>query len=334
MKNLIGVGRSWVIVGVAIASFHLTGCSVEKARALQGAALQFRNESLSAIDAIDTMRRRELEAPPRSQEEIRQQFVSRILNSQARLDSRVIDLAIDPFQPPKVAEWDDFIQELRNQYEGFSEIFEKIDNRATVSRDEVRKSGEYARTLTVQMALLADALSKNPPVLTQYRTSVISRLQRLRKDYQTVVASLNAGSGVSQQLSQRKLEMESQAGQLLDEWQQIKQEEQKLLETTVAQCMRAVTVGKEVIEVADRFDQVELAQLNALVPRVLDVASAFTGKDYSVVRSRASRIVAEIRSDPLWRNVAQRFLDRANAAAARRTQPQLSQADPFSSTSR
>lgn len=294
----------------------LSGCSVEKARSLQAAALQFRNESFSAIAAIDAMRKRELEAPPRSQADIRQQFISRILNSQVKLDSSVIDLAIDPFQPPRVAEWEDFVQDLRHQYDGFSAIFDKLDGRSTVTREEVQRSAEYAKTLTVQMALLADAIRKNPPVLTQYRTSVVVRLQKLRKEYQTVPAT------------PRKAEIENQTGQLLDEWQQIKLEEQKLLEITVAQCLRAASVGKEVIDVANRFDQVELDQLNALIPRVLGLASAVTGKDYSSLQLRTTRIVSEIQTDPLWSSVTQRVLDRANAAAKSRMSTSLDLPNP------
>ncbi|MBE9008680.1 hypothetical protein IQ250_00430 [Pseudanabaenaceae cyanobacterium LEGE 13415] len=308
--------RSTISV-LIIGSLALGGCSVEKARALQGAALQFRNESLSAIEAIDTMRKRELEAPPKSSAETRQAFINRILTSRAEVSGEIIDLAIDPFQPPKVAEWDTFISDLRNQYEGFSEIFEKLDSKSVVSRDEVKKSAEYAQTLTVQMALLAKAISDNPPVLVQYRTSTIVKLQAIKREYQSIQTRIKAGETQSA-LIQRKAELESQTGTMLDEWQRIKQEEQRLLETTVAQCMKAAAVGKDVIETANRYDQLDLNQLNALVPRVLTTASTFTGRDYSSLRTKATRIVSDIQTDPLWRNVAQKFLDRVNTAAQSR----------------
>ncbi len=328
------VTRSWVLVGFAIASLSLTGCSVEKARALQGAALQFRNESISAIDAIDTMRKRELEAPAQTDAEARQEFIARILNTKQPISSDLIDFAIDPLKPPKVAEWDSFITDLRSQYEGFNAIFEQLESKSVVSRDEVKKSADYARTLTVQMALLADAISKNPPILIQHRGRVVVKFQKLRKEYQAVITKLNEGSGNIQQLNQRKSEMENQAGELLGQWQQIKQEEQKLLEATVAQCMKAATVGKEVIEAANNYDRMDLNQLNALIPRAFSIASTFTGKDYTTLRARATRIVSDIQSDPLWSGVAQRLFDRTNAAASGRVPAQLTQSQPFSSTSK
>jgi hypothetical protein len=307
--------RRWAISALIVGSLALGGCSVEKARALQGAALQFRNESLSAIEAIDTMRKRELEAPTRSSAEVRQAFINRILNSRVEVSGEVIDLAIDPFQPPKVPEWDTFIGDLRNQYEGFSEIFTKLDSKSVISRDEVKKSAEYAKTLTVQMALLAKAISDNPPMLVQHRTTAIVKLQAIKKDYQSIQTRIKAGET---SLLPRKAELENQAGEVLGEWQQIKQEEQRILELTIAQCMRAAATGKEVIEAANRYDDLDLNQMNALVPRILNTASTFTGRDYTVLRTKATRIVDEIQADALWRGAAQKLLDRANSAAGSR----------------
>ncbi|PSB22242.1 hypothetical protein C7B65_02240 [Phormidesmis priestleyi ULC007] len=318
--------NSKIIWVVLVASLSLGGCSVEKARALQGAAVQFKTESLAAIDAIDQMRQRELEAPPRSQADIRQGFISRVLNSKVDLNSAVIDLAIDPFQPPKVAEWDDFIVDLRSQYEGFASIFDKLNSGAIVSQAEAKQSAEYARRLTVQMALLADAINKNPPMLGQYRSRTIVKLKKLRQDYQTLLTRLKSGSDGSetlQQMNQRKSDLENQAGELMNEWQQIKQEEQKLLETTVVQCTKAATMGKELVEVANHYNDLEVGQLNALIPRILTTAAAFTGRDYSVVKVKATNLVSQIQSDPFWSGVTKTLLDRANTAAASRTQVQV-----------
>jgi len=318
----------WVVLA---ASLSLGGCSVEKARALQGAAVQFKTESLAAIDAIDQMRQRELEAPPRSQSEIRQGFISRLLNSKVDLNSAVVDLAIDPFKPPNVAEWDDFIVDLRSQYDGFASIFDKLDSGTLISQAEAKQSAEYARTLTVQMALLADAIAKNPPVLGQYRSRTIVKLKKLRQDYQTLLTRLKAreagisdGNETLQQMNQRKSDLENQAGELMNEWQQIKQEEQKLLETTVAQCTKAATIGKEVVEVANHYDDLEIGQLSALIPRILTTAAAFTGRDYSMVKVKATNLVSQIQSDPLWSGVTKTLLDRANTAAASRAPSQVS----------
>jgi hypothetical protein len=314
------VRHSWIVGLLIISSLSLGGCSVEKARALQGAATQFRNESLLAVNAIDAMRLKELEPPDRSASDVRQGFINRILNSRVDLNSAVLDLAIDPYQPPKVAKWDEFIVDLRGQYEGFSSIFDKLDSGRPIDVGEVKKSAEYARVLTVQMALLADAIAKNPPRLNQYRAVTIIRLKKLRQEYQTVQAKLKNGTGneTLQQLTQRKSELENQTGEAMSEWLQIKQEEKKLLEATVAQCMKAVIMGKELLEVANHYDDLDLNQLNAAIPRILTAAAAFTGRDYSAIAAKTSQIATDIRSDPLWRDVSQRLVDRVNSASASR----------------
>jgi ElaB/YqjD/DUF883 family membrane-anchored ribosome-binding protein len=104
----------------------------------------------------------------------------------------------------------------------------------------------------------------------------------------------------------------------MDEWQQIKQEEQKLLETTVTQCTKAVAVGKEVIEMANRYDDLSLQQINRSIPQLFTTLSSFTGKDYRSIRSKADSLLRDLQTDPFWRTVTQQFLDRANEAANRR----------------
>lgn len=309
--------RRWAVLVLMVGSVGLGGCSVEKARSLQAAALQFRNESLIAIDAVNTMRKRELEAPPRSNTEIRRSFVNRILSSKVEVSGSVIELAIDPYQPPKVQEWDKFVGDLRNQYEGFSEIFEKLDRKSAVSRDEVKKSAEYAKTLTVQMALLAKAIRENPPVLVQYRTSTIVKLRTIKREYQSVQARIKAGESQAT-LLQRKTELENKTEEMLEEWQNIKQEEQRLLEATVTQCMKAATIGKDVIETANHYDDLDLSQISALVPRVLTTAALVTGRGDVSLRASVDRIVLAVQTDPLWSDVTQKFVDRANLAAQSR----------------
>jgi hypothetical protein len=300
--------RAYLLAAILLTSTSLTGCNEEKARSLQAAATQFRVESLAAIEAIDTLRKRELEPPNRTPAEMRQAFINRLLNSKSEISASLIDLAIDPFRPPKVEEWEQFISDLKSQYEGFASIFEQLEGGTIVGTDEVRKSAEYAKTLTVQMALLCDAIADHPPVLTQYRSRVIVRLRQVRQEYQTLP-----------QAASRRIELENQTGELMSEWQQIKQEEQKLLETTVTQCTKATAVGKELIELANRYDDLSVQQLNLSIPRILTTASGFTGRDYKSVRSKADRILKDLQTDPFWRTLTQQFLDRANNAAANRS---------------
>jgi ElaB/YqjD/DUF883 family membrane-anchored ribosome-binding protein len=324
VKSFAPIHRVGLLACFIIVSSTITGCNEEKARSLQTAALQFRIESLAAIDAIDNLRKREIAPPPRSNAEIRQTFVNRFLNSKKEVNATLIDLAIEPYRPPNEPEWEQFVADLKSQYEGFAAIFDKLEGGTLVGVKEVRDSAEHAKTLTVQMALLSNAIATNPPVFIQYRSRVIVRLDQTRQDYQTLQTKIQAkesGSPIPETLPQlitRRTELETETGKLMDEWQQIKQEEQKLLETTVTQCTKAVAVGKEVIEMANRYDDLSLQQINRSIPQLFTTLSSFTGKDYRSIRSKADSLLRDLQTDPFWRTVTQQFLDRANEAANRR----------------
>ena len=58
-----------VTAGVLLAAALATSACSEKAQALKVGTSQFRAESLQAIDAIDTMRRKEISPAPRSDAE-------------------------------------------------------------------------------------------------------------------------------------------------------------------------------------------------------------------------------------------------------------------------
>jgi hypothetical protein len=297
----------------ALSSTTLSGCNAEKARTLQTAAAQFRSESFAAIEAIDTLRQRELEAPPRNGLDARQTTVRSILNAKSDINPTLIELALNPNRPPQDDEWDAFIVDLKSQYDGFAGIFEQLDQSPIVGQKDVRASAEYAQRLTVQMALLSDALQKNPPVLTQYRSKVIVNLRQIRQEYQQIQTGVPPRSTFGTPTA-RQLELENQAAEALNEWQRIKQQEQQLLEATITQCTKAVTIGKEVIDLANRYDTLSLNDLNGALPRLFSTVSSLTGRDYSRTQSKLNRLLNDIKTDPLWRPVTQQFLNQVNNA--------------------
>ncbi len=62
--------------------------------------MQFRAESLAAIQAIDTMPKVELASPQQAHAGVRRDFVNGILNSRSEINSNLVDLAINPYKPP------------------------------------------------------------------------------------------------------------------------------------------------------------------------------------------------------------------------------------------
>jgi hypothetical protein len=326
MKQKMKPIRGLMITVILLASSSLlTGCNVEKARAIQGAAVQFRAESLAAIDALDDMHRQELTLPARSPAEIRREFISNILGSARDADAELVELAIDPYQPPAYPAWDEFILDLKGQYTNFAAIFDKIDSGALVSKEEVKQSVEYGQKLTVQMVLFADALSKNPPVLYRQRNVIVKKLRDQQRQYRKLQAQVRDEYGTVEaapgSLRDRLRDIENQVGELLGTWQQVREQEQKLLDTTLAQCLKAAVLGKELGQLMAQYDQLDLSRINVLVPRILNVAATITGRDYGVLRVRATGLLADIRRDPLWSQVTRDLVDRVNSAISERSQP-------------
>lgn len=322
MKPIHGLMMTVIVVA---SSSLLTGCNVEKARAIQGAAVQFRAESLAAISALDEMHRQELAPPPRSPAEIRREFISNILGSSRDADAELVELAIDPYQPPAYPAWDDFILEVKGQYINFAAIFDKLDSGALVSQQEVRQSAEYAQKLTVQMALFADALSKNPPVLYRQRNVIVKKLRDHQRQYRALQTQIRNDYGTVDaapgSLRDRLRDIENQVGEMLGVWQQVREQEQRLLDTTLAQCLKAAVLGKELGQLIAQYDQLDLSRINILVPRILNAAATITGRDYGTLQVRATGLISEIRRDPLWSKVTSELTDRVNAAIAARSQP-------------
>jgi hypothetical protein len=90
--RILCVSFSWLLINLT-----LSICTPEKAKALRIGAVQFNAESFACIDAIDTMRQRELEPPPRTSEEARENFINNILNSDSEIvDSDEIEFARNP----------------------------------------------------------------------------------------------------------------------------------------------------------------------------------------------------------------------------------------------
>ncbi len=106
----------------------------------------------------------------------------------------------------------------------------------------------------------------------------------------------------------------------MGEWQDLRQQEQKLLETTVAQCLKAAVLGKELGELINRYDDLDLNQIHALIPRILNTAAAVSGRDFSVLQVKTSNILSEMRTDPLWRDATNSVLSKVNDAASSRSQ--------------
>lgn len=308
---------------ILVLSFALSSCTLEKARALRIGAVQFKAESFTCIDAIDTMRQRELESPPQLQAEVQREFVNNILTS----DSPIIlpdeiELARSPnavtLEPSTEKAWADFVSKLKEQYGAFAAIYDRLEAGSYLAAEAVSKSAEHAENLSLQMAAFAKVLVENPPALIQSRTDISAKLTRLKREYQQRLAS-NADEQSLELLRQ-------QAGEYLNEWEQVSQKEQELLKSTITPCLKAAVLGKELRQLSDRYETLDLDTLNSIIARIFDTAASLTGQDYNALKLKATTLIAEIQDDEHLKPVVEEILQEVNQGVTSRN-PSISDSE-------
>lgn len=138
---------------ILITSIFLSGCTPEKARVIRLAAIQFKAESLAAIQAIEQMHQREMTPPPLSQTALRNNAVNNILTSKNEIVlPQDLDFLIDPDKPqidPKAqVAWQAFMNKMNAQYTTLAAIYDEVESGSLLATDAVKKSAEHARILT------------------------------------------------------------------------------------------------------------------------------------------------------------------------------------------
>ena len=279
--------RALLLSGLALLSFLCSGCTPEKARALQGAAVQFRAESLAAVNYIEILMKKEVAPAPRSETAASAEFADSILSlEQSRaLNDEIIRLAMNPYtvapDPQLEKQRADFLADLRLQYSTFASMFDDLERGSFLARNAVKKSEPYAGKLTSQMGAFAQSLSQNPPRLLQFRSSLIDRMEKVRKD-----------SKLSPEEKRRLL-----IG-LMEEWQTMEASEADLQRSAIEQCLKAASLGIEVRQLIQQYDKLSLDDLNNLSARALSAAGELSGKNLESLKSKSAEIFARIKADP------------------------------------
>lgn len=302
--------RAGFLVAAVFLGCLLMGCTPEKAQALRTAAVQFRSESLAAINALEVMLDKEIAEPPRSETEAAGQFAKNLLELPASqpLSAEIIRRALNPdavtLNPEVAQRKANLFGEVRAQYAAFAAIFDQLEAGSFLARDAVARATPYADKLTLQMAAFAKSVTEHPPQLIQFRNALIARMDAARKD-----AALSA-----EEKSRRLRE-------LRDEWLLLEAGERDLQRSVVELCLKAATLGREVSRLSRTYGDLSLEDINFAVQRALDVAGQLTGKDVTALAAKASEVYASIRDDSIWSSVAGQTLDEINKVRASQSGP-------------
>lgn len=309
MKNLsIPFVNCLIVLSIAIG-----GCTPQKARALRMASMQFKAESLSCINAIDKMIDREIAPPPRSEEEIRSEFIDNILSTTRDLTPKIVDIAIDPdtvnLSPEALEAKNALVNDLRTQYTEFAAIFERLESGSFLAAPAVEKTENLAKKLTVQMANFAKIITAAPPEFLQSKNQVVEKIEDLRNEYQTLsspTAPNEVFSGIetsSFATDTRQKEIETEIGELLGQWLQIKAEEQKLSEQVAKECLEAATIGQQVSVLIVDYDRLSINDIESVIFQAFDAASSISGLNFDSLKTKAKQISEFLNNDPFFKDV-------------------------------
>lgn len=311
MKNLSSF-LTYCIITVSIA---LSGCTPEKARTLHTAAMQFKAESLGAIDAIDKMIEKEIAPTPRSEEEVRKEFVNNILNTRREITPEIVDLAIDPYtvdlSPDVISEKKALINDLRNQYIQFAAIFDRLESGSFLATPAVEKTEDFAKKLTVQMANFAMKITQNPPQFLQSKNLISDKIGDLRNEYQTISSSPNSndfGNNLETKSfsnDARKKEIEREVGELMNQWLQIKAQEQKLAEETAKECLEAAILGQQLSILIQDYDRLSISDIESLIFQALETAASISGLDFDSLKVKTKQVSDFLTNDPYFQDAVE-----------------------------
>lgn len=275
------------------------GCA-GKAKTLRVAVAQFEVESISAVNAIEEMRQKEIAPPERTPAQATAVFVDNSIQSKNPVTPKRIKLWSNPdaveISPAIEKAWSEFIAKLRLQYITFAGIFDDIEQASFTAQKTVKKASPYIEKLTAQLVHFAKSIDQNPPILLQRRAALMAELQTIKD------SSIN------------ELEKRRKLAAWRDEWLALGADEQEIERNTVEQCLKAALIGKEIQKQILNYDQLSLNDITEALATVLGVAGTVTGRDFNQVQREVDRIVTDINNDPVWKKASELALVEVNKA--------------------
>lgn len=287
----------WKLFMLGAVLMLFMGCTPEKALQIRNGANQFRAQAFEAISAISQLLDSEIAPAPRTETQKHEEFVSNILSLPASINvtSEVMEMALDPYtvnlSSSELKSRDDFIGRLRGQYIEFASIFDDLERGSFLARNKVSKAKDPGVKLVAQLVGFADSISKNPPRLLQQRTAILAEMNRTRKD-----------------VSLQQDERERQLAMGKEQWETLKAKEEDLQRSVIEKCLTAAMSGKEVLRLIDNYKKFSLEDISKVCGRMIDTAEKMSGKSLIELRSQSTKMLNDIRQDPLYNQVIERVL--------------------------
>lgn len=268
------------VILLIIGPLILTACA-KKAKMIQVGAIQFEAESLAAIDKIDEFRRKEIEAPPISQEEASALFVESIKNSTTPVTLAMLRIIVNPLSsetPASEAQWQTFLQRMRQQYSTFASVFASLDRGALLAASDVKEAVPILDKLIAQMGAFAESIRENPAEFIRERAAIAVELEleRSKRPF-TEVTNL------------KLLELER--------LRETAASEEQITRDTIKQALKAATLGVELRKLLVNYEKLNMDDITEGLSIAFKLAGGIPGADLSRLQAETDALVATINSD-------------------------------------
>jgi hypothetical protein len=283
-----------------VAILIFTAC-VKKAKMVQIGASQFEAESLAAIEKIDELRRKETEAAPLPQAQASKLFVDGVKNSTGNISLTMLKTILDPLKletRKSEAQWQAFLQKMRQQYTTFIATFATLDKGSFFAASDVKMAIPILDKLITQMTAFAKSIAENPAVFIRERSAIAEEMEFVRDNKpHTEVTDL------------KLLELERRLRELVAA-------EALITRDAIEQTLKAATLGSELRKLLVNYDQLSRDDIAEGLSVAFKLTAGIPGVDLSSLEAKTTNLIEEINEDAELQTLFSVALDQVNAARA------------------
>jgi chromosome segregation ATPase len=203
--------------------------------------------------------------------------------------------------------------------------YQALINQQVTLRSEVTQIEASMQATQQQLSQLQQAgtpannnpNSQNTLAITDHQRqqqTLINQQQTEQQKRQNILTQIAA-------LDQQKLTLEDKTGTFMEQWQALRTEEQQLLEDTVRQCLKAASIGQDLVELSQTYDQLNFASLNGVIGNILQKSSILNTFGLSALETKADGLLATIKAKSNWQQITDQSINRINNLLLDKTLP-------------
>lgn len=287
MRVPFGTGSFTGVAALLLCGLLAAGCTA-KARAIQLGAAEFEASSLEVVDAVDTLRQREVAYAPFTADERRALFIAGALETPDEPGERYTFEDYLVFARPEIeigadadGAWKVYLAQLRRDYTTFAAIFANLDRGSLLAGGTVADAVPVLDQLLGQLAALGRHVEAHPPRFLSARTAAVERIEAIAAD-----GALNE-EGKEKLLA---VEMERVVA--------IAESERALARDIQERVAKALTVGMALRGQLLAYGTVSMADVTEALSTAIGLAGTLTGADLASLQETVDGHVATIEADP------------------------------------